>query len=178
MIGGGDFDRRQGWEHDVLPYAVGRKVVVLRATGARAYAWDAPSRVTALESDPGLLLVAVEDGRIFVLEEGTVVRTYLGTTAATSVGLHVEGVAAQRGRNLELVSSDESTTSRTLRAGERAVFGAGWGVALLYRGRIRVTTLGDGTVVANVAGTTAALDNWRFTYASGRRVTTRLLPSP
>jgi hypothetical protein len=177
VIGGGDFDRRQGWNNDVLPYAVGRRVVVITATGSRAYAWDAPSRVTALDSEPGLLLVAVEDGRIFLLEEGKVVRTYPGTTAATSVGLHVDGVAAQRGRRLEVVSRDETTESRMLRAGERAIFGAGWGVALLYRGRIRVTRLGDGPLVANVAGTTASLDNWRFTYASGRRVTSRLLPS-
>lgn len=178
VIGGGDFDRRQGFSNDVLPYAVGRKVVVLTASGSRSYTWDAPSRVTALDSDPGVLVVAVEDGRIFVLDEGKVVRTYPGTTAATSVGLGADGIAAQRGRNLEVVSSDADTESRALRAGERVVFGAGWGAALLYRGRIRVVALGDGTLVASVAGTAAALDNWRFTYASGRRVTSRLLPAP
>lgn len=177
VIGGGDFDRRQGFDDDVLPYAVGRKVVVLTAVGARSYTWDAPSRVTALDSDPGVLAVAVEDGRIFVLEEGKVVRTFPGTTAATRVGIGVDGIAAQRGRNLEVVSSDGGTQRRALRAGEQASFGSGWGAALLYRGRIRVVRLGDGTPVTSVAGSAAALDNSRFTYASGRRVTSRLLPS-
>ena len=179
VIGGGDLDRRQGYgDGDVLPYAVGQRVVVLTATGTRAYTWDAPSRVTALDSEPGILAVAVEDGRIFVLEGGEVVDTHPGTTAATSVGLILEGVACQRGRAFDVVSDDPIVEDSTLRVGERAVFGAGWGVALIHRGRIRVVTLGDRTVVANVAGTTAALDNWRFTYASGRRRSSRLLPSP
>lgn len=178
VIGGGDFDRRQAQDEDVLPYAIGRTVTVLSATGSRSYTWTAPSRVTALDSEPGVLIVAVEDGRIFLLEAGRVARTYSGTIPATSVGLAVEAIGAQRGRDLDVSSNDGGTHVRVLRAGERAVFGSGWGVALLYRGRIRLETLGLGTLVANVAGTSASLDNWRFTYANGRRVTTRLLPSP
>jgi hypothetical protein len=182
VIGGGDYDRRLGYgDGDALPYAVGRKVVVLTATGARSYTWDAPSRVTALESEPGVVVVAVEDGRVFTLEDGVVVSTYPGTTAATSVGFIGGGVATQRGRTLEVVSSDGGTKTSPLRVGERAVFGSGWSAALLHRGRIRVVRLGSGPggpAVADVAGTAAALDGWRFTYANGRRVTTRLFPEP
>jgi hypothetical protein len=177
VIGGGDFDRSQGTyaEGDVLPYAVGRKVVVLKADGTRSYAWEAPSRVTALDSEPRVLAVAVEDGRIFVLEDGELIRTYPGTTAATSVGLaYGVGVASQRGRSLD-VTSRETETSRPLRAGERAVFG-GSRAMLLYQGRIRVVSLASGAAVANVPGIASAIDNSRFTYASGRRVTTRFLP--
>lgn len=179
VIGGGDFDRRQGYgDGDVLPYAIGRTVVVLTAKGSRSYTWDAPSRVTALDSQPGILAVAVEDGRVFVLEDGTVVHTYPGTSAATSVGFKSEGIAAQRSRTLEVVSADRGTETYPLRAGERAVFGSGWATALIHRGRIRVVGLGsgpDGRAVANVVGTAAALDYSRFTYANGRRVTTRFL---
>ena len=181
VIGGGDFDRSQGTyaEGDVLPYAIGRTVVVLKADGSRSFTWDAPARVTALDSEPRLLAVAVDDGRVFVLEDGKLIRTYPGTTAATSVGLiGGAGVACQRGLALDVFSDDPVVTSRKLRTGEQAAFGAGWGVALIHRGRIRVMRLGGGPPVANVPGTAAALDNWRFTYASGRRVTTRLLLSP
>jgi hypothetical protein len=178
VIGGGDYDRRQGYgESDVLPYAIGRKVVVLTSTGARSYSWDAPSRVTALDSEPGLLVVAVEDGRVFVLEDGIVVSTYPGTTAAASVGVMAGGIAAQRGRSLEVSSSTLGAKTYPLRVGERAVFGSGWSAALVHRGRIRVVRLGTGQAVADVAGTAAALDQSRFTFANGRRVTTRLLPS-
>jgi len=176
VIGGGDLDRRQGYgDGDVLPYAVGRKVIVRASTGDRSYTWEAPSRVTALDSEPGLLAVAVEDGRIFVLADGKPFKTYPGTVAATAVGFRSDGVVAQRGRSFEVISSETGTTSRLLRAGEQAVLG-GWRPALIYRGRIRVGWPGLGAPVANVAGTSAALDINRFTYASSRRVTTRFLP--
>ena len=175
VIGGGDFDRRQGRDDgDQLPYAVGRRIVVLTASGTISYSWVAPSRVTALDSDPGILAVAAEDGRIFVLVDGKLETTYPGTTAATSVGLRVDGIAAQRGRSYEVISRDAGTTTHVLRAGERAVFG-GSRPAFLYRGRIRVGHPGFAPV-ADVVGTAAALDNDRFSYASGRRVTTRFLP--
>jgi hypothetical protein len=178
VIGGGDMDRSQGadWDTDVLPYAVGQRVVVLTALGSRAYTWDAPSRVTALDSEPGLLAVAVEDGRIFVLERGEVVMEYPGTIAATSIGLRYDGIAAQRGRSLEIVSREAGTTRRQLRAGERAVFGGSL-VMLLYRGRIRVVGGVGGRTVADAAGTAATIDYNRFTYANGRRVTTRFFVS-
>lgn len=179
VIGGGDYDRRQGYgDGDVLPYAVGRTVVVLTAAGSRSYTWEAPSRVTALDSDPGILAVAVEDGRVFVLEDGKVVQTYEGATPATSVGLMVEGIATQRGRRLEYVSR-EGTRGTTLRPGERAVFGSGWGAVVVWRSQVRVAGIRDPLAVRlAVKGTTASIDNDRLTYALGRRVTTRFLGSP
>src|SRR3954454_1192843 len=115
VIGPGNYDRRQGYgDGDVLPYAVGRNVVVLRADGATSYRWTAPSRVTALGSDPGLLLVAVADGRIFLLTIGEtdgnkIVDVYPGTVPATHV---FEGPVAQRGSMLDLSQRDLDCTTR------------------------------------------------------------------
>lgn len=178
VIGGGDADPEYAPSGDVLPYAVGRRVVVLTSGGAQLFSWDAPARVTALDSEPRVLVVAVEDGRVFRLERGTILaKTFAGSVAATNVGIVGDGIGSQRGRTLELVSG-AGTTSRLLRAGERAVFGSRFGAALLYRGRIQPTTSTGRASGPSVAGTAAALDNRRFTYASGRRVTSKLLSPP
>lgn len=175
VIGGGDADPAFAPSGDVLPYAIGRRVVVLTSGGATLFTWDAPARVTALDSEPRVLVVAVEDGRVFRLDNGILSRTVPGSTAATSVGVLNEGIGSQRGRTLELVSRTE-TYALPLRAGERVVFGSSFVAALLYRGRIQIVTARGLPQGLSVAGAVASLDGPRFTFASGRRVTTRLIP--
>ena len=176
VIGGGDADPEFAPSGDVLPYAVGRRVVVLTSGGATLFTWEAPARVTAIDSEPRVLVVAVEDGRIFRLDDGLLTRTVAGSTAADSIGLLGGGIGAQRGRTLELGSG--TGTRVRLRAGERVVFGSSFVAALLHRGRIQLVTPRGLPQGSSVAGTAASLDGRRFTYASGRRVITQLIPAP
>jgi hypothetical protein len=177
VIGPGNYDRRQGYgDGDVLPYAVGRNVVVLRADGATQYRWTAPSRVTALGSNPGLLLVAVADGRIFVLTIGEtdgnkVVDVYPGTVPASRV---FDGVA-QRGSSLDLLHRDIGCTTRpTFGPGDRLLSAGVW-LAIARDRRIDVTAKCGGKPITSVEGTAAAIDYQRFTYAHDRQVTTEFI---
>ncbi|HEV8251365.1 MAG TPA: hypothetical protein VGQ15_15450 [Gaiellaceae bacterium] len=87
----------------VLPYAVDRRVVALRADGTRIFAWTAPERVTALGARGRMLAVALAGGRIVVhdLADGSA-RETAGTPAAGAVFVSGAGVVAQRGRTVEL----------------------------------------------------------------------------
>ena len=178
VIGPGNYDRRQGYGNgDVLPYAVGRNVVVLRANGTTSYRWTAPSRVTALGSNPGLLLVAVADGRIFLLSIGEtagnkVLEVYPGSVAATRV---FNGPVAQRGSSLDLSHRNLDCTTRPAFGPGSRLLGADVWLGIAHGRRIDVTSMCGGKPVASVMGTAAALDYERFTYAHGRQVTTELI---
>ena len=54
-----------------VPYAVGRDVVLLSATGARALAWTAPAPVVALAENNAMLAVGLADGSVVSLQEST-----------------------------------------------------------------------------------------------------------
>jgi hypothetical protein len=178
VIGPGNYDRRQGYgDGDVLPYAVGQKVVVLRANGATSYRWTAPSRVTALGSNPGLLLVAVADGRIFLLAIGEtagnkVAEVYPGKVPASRV---FDGPVAQRGSSLDLLQRDLGCTTRPAFGPGARLLGAGVWLAIAHGTRIDVTAMCGGKPIASVVGTAAAIDYERFTYSHGRQVTTELV---
>jgi hypothetical protein len=180
VIGPGNYDRRlfsNPGEGDVLPYAVGTNVVVLRADGSLSYRWTAPSPVTALASEPSLLLVGVHDGRVFLLQGGDLGRTYPGTVAVRRVFFTSDGVLAQRGSSLQR-QGGECERTISLAAGERLLAASGGRMVIGQRTRIDVLPGCRGGPVATATGTAASLDNSRFTVASGRRVTTRLLPEP
>ena len=179
VIGPGNYDRRQGYrpgDGDVLPYAVGRDVVVLRADGATSYRWTAPSRVTALGSNAGLLLVAVADGRIFVFTIGEadgnkVVDVYPGAVSASRV---FDG-AAQRGSSLELLQRDIGCTTRPAFGPGDTLLSAGLWLAIARDGRIDIAAKCGGKPVLSLEATAAAMDHARFTYAQDRQVTTELV---
>jgi hypothetical protein len=177
VIGPGNYDRRLMYgDGDVLPYAVGQRVVVLRADGSTSYRWTAPSRVTALGSNPGLLLVAVADGRIFLLTIGAtdgykVVDVYPGTVPATRV---FDGPVAQRGSSLDLLQRDLGCTTRPAFGPRAKLLSAGVFLAIAHGTRIDVMASCGGKPITSVVGTAAAMDYLRFTYAHGRQVTTEL----
>jgi hypothetical protein len=106
VIGEGDTTRYG----DVLPYAVDREVVALRPNGARAFAWTAPAAVAALGANWGSVAVALHDGRIFVLEDGAVARSWTGGRFPSAVFVTGNGIASQRERTVELRTG--STTRR------------------------------------------------------------------
>lgn len=98
VIGEGDTTRYG----DVLPYAVDREVVVLRPNGTRAFAWTAPGPVAALGANWGSVAVALRDGRIFVLEDGAVRRSWTAGRFPYAVFVTGNGIASQRERTVEL----------------------------------------------------------------------------
>lgn len=174
VIGPGQFDKRLGYgDGDVLPYAIGRSVVVLKANGAVSFRWTAPTTVTALGSDPGILVVAVADGRIFRFEDGKLAYTYPGTVAASRV-FWSDGLVDQRGTTVEMTGG-LCTASRTLRSGQQLVTASAGYFALAGNGKIELDGQCGRGGHAIATGTAAALDNARFTIATGRRVISRLL---
>jgi outer membrane protein assembly factor BamB len=155
---------------DMLPYAIDRTVTVLRANGARRFAWTAPARVVALDARAGELAVAQTGGRVTVLDAaGGVIRqeTYDGEVSAveiTGTGLLVQ----QRG-TLELRGSGAprtfavGTNARLEDAlGDRAVYSRGGVVTMLSLSSAARRTVGTGA--------RAALEGGRLAVASGRRV--------
>jgi hypothetical protein len=176
VTGPGNYDRRQAQSDDVLPYAVGAKVVVLNADGSRSYQWTAPAPVTALGSDPGVLVAAVADGRIFILEGGKVTRTFPGTVPASRVFWDL-GVVAQRDRTVEIQGS-LCTKQIALLPGQKLLASSGGRLAIASGTRVDVRPACAGRAFLRATGTAAALDNARFTIADGHRVTTRLIPEP
>ena len=99
MIGQGDSSTRG----DLLPYAVDRTVVALRADGSRRFAWTAPARVIALSALNGELAVATEGATVTILDAGgRVVRTETYEAEIEDVRLTGTGVLVHRGNRLEL----------------------------------------------------------------------------
>ena len=61
----------------VMPYSIGSTVKVLKANGARAYAWQAPGRVTNTTAYGAMVAAFVVGGQCFVLSPaGAVRQTY------------------------------------------------------------------------------------------------------
>ena len=99
VIGDGDSGRLG----DILPYAVDRTVIALRANGARRFAWTAPGRVVALSALGGELAVATAGGEVTVLDAaGRVLDNESYASEIQAVKITGNGLLVQRGRVLEL----------------------------------------------------------------------------
>ena len=154
---------------DLLPYAVDRQVIVLRTNGTRAFAWTAPARVTALGANWGGVAVALEDGRISVLENGAVESSWTGSPAASAVFVTGNGVASQRGRTVEFRSG--STTRRwTLPAGTRVRDAEGLRAVYLAGGRARLLNLSTGASQDLGRATDVQLEYSTAAVAVGRTI--------
>jgi hypothetical protein len=150
---------------DLLPYAVDRDVVVLRASGARRFAWRAPARVTAVDAAGREVAVASADGLVTILDAGGRVRReerFDGEIAA----VHLAGryLVVQQGGRLE-VRGGRGVLLVGLRDGARLVGAAGRHALLVVRGRLVRIDL-DSLRDARVDGT-------KIVSAAGRRVTVR-----
>lgn len=170
VVGEGDVSRLG----DLLPYAVGRSVVVLRSTGARAFAWTAPAPVTALAAKDGRVAVAVARGDVHVLSaDGRVLRVERFGAPPDAVRLAGGGVlVAQTGRSLE-VRGTARAASYTLLTGIRLADAEGTHAVLVGRGAIRLLRLEDGSGRLVASGSGAALEGAWLAYADGRRVRAR-----
>lgn len=171
VVGDGDASRLG----DLLPYAVGREVIALRANGSRRFAWSAPGRVVALSALGGELAVASEGGRMTVLDlAGRVLReeSYAGEISALE--LTGAGVLVQRGRTLEHRGGSGAPWVALLPAGARLVDAAGTTDALyVVRGLVRARRIGASRDVVVGRGAFAQVEGLRLATASGRKLTAR-----
>ena len=160
---------------DLLPYAVGRDVVVLRSDGSRRFTWRAPARVTAVSALFGEVAVAGEDGLVTVLSAaGKVVGSARFSGSVSAVKLSGDGVLAQVRSRLELFRDGEMRTFALPRdarledaQGEHAYFVAGG------QARRLLLTTGEQNTIA--AGSHIGVALATVGVSSGRRVTARPL---
>ena len=171
VVGNGDGTRFG----DLLPYAVDSEVVVIRASGARRFAWTAPGRVVALATAYGETAVATEDGTVTVLDaSGRPLATEAFSRGIEAMRLTGNRIVVQRGRTLEQRGATGPATF-LLPRGARLV--DAFGDRVLYVGGtdIRELRLTDGSsrMVANGSGAQAALAT--LYLSDGKRLSARPL---
>jgi hypothetical protein len=166
VLGGGDGTRLGG----LLPYAVGRAVVVLRVSGGRRFSWAAPALVTALDADQGRVAVATLGGLVTILDaSGEPVRRERFAGGISTLRVAGNGVAAQYGRTVELRSGGPSQTT-LLPQGGRLVGATAGRVYYTYAAGVRVRSLADGRDTLVALGTLADVDDSTVIVAAGRRL--------
>jgi hypothetical protein len=176
-LGPGNLDRRQLFgDGDTLPWASGREVTVLRANGSTAYRWQAPATVTALGGDPGIVVVAVADGRIFELSGPTSAKELDGSPAARRVFWDGLGVTAVRGRTIDIENGGNCPHNHIpLPVGQDLLVASGGRFLFRHGPFVELRPGCGGAVELRKRASTATLDNDRLTYAQGRLVTTEVL---
>ena len=156
----------------LLPYAVDRTVVALRANGSRAFAWTAPGRVVALAAGDGEVAVASAGGVVTVLDGGgRVLSTERFGAEIDVVRLTGNALAVQHGRTLELRGG--RTALYSLVGGARLADAEGDRAVLVGGGKVRSFDLDSGSGGVVASGTLADLDGGRLASASGRIVGVR-----
>jgi hypothetical protein len=168
VIGPGDSSRFG----ELLPYAVDRDVVALRANGARRFTWRAPARVVALSALAGELAVATEDATVTILDAaGRVVGREEIDGAITDIRLTGDGLLVQRGGRLELRRA--SIVSWRISSPARLQDATGDQALYVHRGEVRSLRfspfLDRGVELASVA----RLEGATLATASGRVVRAR-----
>lgn len=168
VIGAGD-DSRLG---SLLPYAVDRVVVALRANGSRAFTWTAPARVVGLAARDGELAVATEGGVVTVLDaRGRVLRTERYGTEIDAVRITGDALVVQRGRTLELRGG--RTAIYSLVGGVKLADADGDRAVLVGGGKVRMFNLDTGRGGIAASGSFARIEQGRLATASGRTVSVR-----
>lgn len=169
VIGEGD-DSRHG---SLLPYAVDRVVVALRANGSRAFTWTAPARVVGFAARDGELAVATEGGVVTVLDaRGRVLRAERFGTEIDAVRMTGDALVVQRGRTLELRGG--RTAIYSLVAGVKLADADGDRAVLVGGGKVRTLDLDSGRAGGGAgSGSLARLEGKRLAVASGRTVSVR-----
>lgn len=168
VIGQGDSSKLG----DLLPYAVDRSVVALRANGSRAFAWTAPARVVGLSAHGGELAVAVAGDIVTVLDgRGRILRTERFGSEIDTVRLTGDALAVQRGRTLELRGG--RTAIYSLVAGVKLADVDGKRAVLVGGGKVRTFDLDSGSGGVAGSGSIARLEGARLAIASGRTVSVR-----
>jgi hypothetical protein len=161
-------------DSEILPYAVDRRVVALRAGGARRFTWTAPARVVALAANAGELAAAVETGDVYLLDRNGVVlyRASL-LPRVDAVALGGTRLVIQGGRRLVLRRNADQYSSWTLPSGARLVDADGE-TALYVAGSavhaFRLDTGADSVARRTAGQALAQLEGRTLVVASGRRI--------
>ena len=157
----------------VMPYSIGSTVKVLKASGARAYTWRAPGRVTNTTAYGATVAAFVVGGRCIVLSPaGVVQQTYtfapgsVHEFALAGVGLVVQLTGGQ----VEIRRGASVVRTLRLPAGARMLDYAE-GILLYKRGtQIRARRVSTGKDVLLRRAAYAVLEHNGLSYAIGRRV--------
>lgn len=160
-------------DQDLLPYAVGRTVVVLGANGARRFAWAAPARVTAVDAFSGKVAVATTGGLVTVLdEEGSVLDEQSFGADVDRLQIAGGSLVAQMGRSLEIRSG--SSAKQIVLRRDLELVGAGHGrAALLGRDGAELLDIVTGQSSSLGPARQARVDGVRIVTANGRRIVVR-----
>ena len=122
---------------DMLPYAVGTTVRVLRANGSRRFSWTAPGRVVALHARDGELAVVTEDSRVTILDAaGRPIGEESYEEPIRSVRITGGGLLVHRGNRLELRDGSGARSWR-IPAGSRLQDANGVRALYVHRGELR-----------------------------------------
>lgn len=157
-----------------IPYAVDRSVVALRPNGARAFAWEAPERVTAVSAAGRGYAVSLAGGDVVTLNaRGEPVRRHsFGPERPKASLLAAPGLIVHLDRRL-LVRGAAGDRTLPLPANARFLGFASGVVAYASGGELRLLRLRDGADVRFrrlPPGFRADLDRRGLGYGHGRRV--------
>ena len=167
-------DADSGRSGTLLPYAVGRRVVTLRADATRRFTWTAPTRVVALAAGSNRVAVAQEGGKVSTLgADGRVLREESYPEEILAVALTRTGILVQRSAALEY-RDDAGAWSATLPARARLAGVAGDSDAVyVIRGEVHARRLRGTRDVIVGRGTLARVEGSWLATAAGRVVTAR-----
>lgn len=156
----------------LLPYAIDRIVIALRANGSRAFSWTAPARVVGIAARGRELAVATEGGTVTVLGAGGRINsTETYDSEVQEVRLTGTAVVVQRGRVLELRGDRSALWS--IPSGTRLADADGDRAVLVGGGSVRTVDLRNGRIQIAASGAVARLEGARLTIGAGRIVSVR-----
>ena len=174
VLGEGDASRYG----ELLPYAVGETVVVLRENGSRRFRWKAPTRITAVAAKDGEVAVALATGIVVLFDaSGNVLREErfpaepVFAAPVAKVFITGNGLVVQQRRFLEL-RRGAGHSHRVLRPNERLVDADGGWILLLrgeslYVGRVAFYSE---HCFARIFASSAQLEGERIYFAWRARV--------
>jgi hypothetical protein len=156
-----------------IPYALDRTVIVLRPTGARAFAWEAPERVLAVTAGQPGYAVTLAGGDVVTLDgRGEPVRRHAFAERPRAAMLATPGLIVHLPGRV-LVRGSDSERSFPVPVNARFLGFASGIVAFASGSELRLLRISDGADVrfrTVQAGFRAGLDRRGLGYASGRRV--------
>jgi hypothetical protein len=132
VLGAGGSDRAG----DMLPWAAGSTVRVLRANGSRRFSWTAPGRVVALHARDGELAVATDSAVTILDASGDVIREESYDGPIRGVRVTGNGVLAQVGNRLDL-RDGSGTRTWPIPVGSRLEDADTVRALYFYRGELR-----------------------------------------